>query len=223
MDIQFEDRSQAGKVLAGRLEAYRNNPDVIILALPRGGVPVGYEVAHALHVPPDVCVVRKLGVPGHEELAMGAAAPGNIRILNDEVVRDMHIPHAMIDAVAEQEQQEIARRERAYRDDRPTPALDGKIVLLVDDGLATGASMRAALRALRLYHPARIVVAVPTAAPSTCDELRAEADDVICAITPESFRAVGFWYKYFTQTTDDEVRTLLHRARAEQSSGRRDE
>jgi len=212
MLTRFRDRREAGRVLAQELTAYAGRPDVVVLALPRGGVPVAYEVARALGAPLDVFLVRKLGVPGHEELAMGAVATGGVRVLNDQVVRALGIPPDVIDMVAAWERQELARRERLYRGDRPPPDVKGRTVILVDDGLATGATMRAALAALRQQQPARRVVAVPTAAAQTCDALRTEADDVVCATTPEPFDAVGFWYEDFSQTTDDEVRELLDRA-----------
>src|SRR5436190_6593969 len=209
---RFRNRNEAGRLLAKKLTAYANRPNVLVLALPRGGVPVAYEVARALGAPLDVFVVRKLGVPGYEELAMGAVATGGVRVLNDQIVQRLGIPQSIIDPVAAREQQELARRERLYRGDRPPPDVKGRTVILVDDGLATGATMRAALAALRQQQPARRVVAVPTAASQTCDELRTEADDVVCATTPEPFDAVGLWYEDFSQTTDDEVRELLERA-----------
>jgi predicted phosphoribosyltransferase len=193
------------------LAAYADRPDVLVLALPRGGVPVGYEVARALGAPLDVFLVRKLGVPGYEELAMGAVASGGVRVLNDEIVRGLGISEHGIDVAVAREMEELARRERLYRGDRPPPDVAGRTVILVDDGLATGATMRAAVAALREQQPTRIVVAVPTASPDTCEVLKAEADDVVCAITPEPFFAVGHWYEDFTQTTDDEVRELLAR------------
>jgi len=208
----FRDRSDAGRLLAAKLAAYANRPDVLVLALPRGGVPVAYEVARALNAPLDVFLVRKLGVPGHEELAMGAVATGGVRVLNDQVVGLLRIPDYVIDAVAAWEQQELARREHLYRGERPPPVVRGQTVILVDDGLATGATMHAAIKALRQQQPARIVVAVPTASPETCDQLRAEVDEVICAITPDPFYAVGLWYEDFSQTTDEEVRDLLARS-----------
>jgi putative phosphoribosyl transferase len=208
----FRDRTEAGRVLAEQLSAYADRPDVIVLALPRGGVPVGYEVAQGLHAPLDVFLVRKLGVPGHEELAMGAVATGGVRVLNEQVVRALHIPEQVIDAVARWELEELARRERLYRGDRPPPDVHGRTVILVDDGLATGATMLAAVRALRQQHPARIVVAVPIASRDTCELLRDEVDDVICAATPDPFYAVGLWYENFEQLTDEEVRELLARA-----------
>jgi len=208
----FRDRRHAGQVLARALAHHANRPDVIVLALPRGGAPVAFEVAQALHVPLDVFVVRKLGLPGHEEYAMGAIASGGVRVLNDELVRSLDIPPRAVDAVIEREQEELARRERLYRDGRRPPELQGRTVILVDDGLATGSTMLAAVRALRQQHPARIVVAVPTAAFETCQQLRREADEVVCASTPRPFRAVGLWYDDFSQTSDDEVRELLARA-----------
>src|SRR5437016_6132201 len=190
----FRDRREAGRLLAEKLAAYAHRPDVLVLALPRGGVPVAYDVARALGAPLDVFIVRKLGIPGHEELAMGAVATGGVRVLNEQVVHALNIPDHVIDAVTAWEQQELARRERLYRGDRPPPDVRGRTVILVDDGLATGASMHAAIAALRRQQPAHIVVAVPIAAPETCDALRAEVDDVVCAITPEPFHAVGLWY-----------------------------
>ena len=208
----FRDRHEAGRLLAEKLKAYAHRLEVLVLALPRGGVPVAYEVARALGAPLDVFLVRKLGVPGHEELAMGAVATGGVRVLNEQIVRALRIPDDVIDAVTMREQEELARRERLYRGDRPLPDVSGRTVILVDDGLATGATMHAAIAALRQQQPARIVVAVPTAAPETCQALRAEVDDVVCAITPEPFYSVGLWYEDFSQTTDDEVRDLLARA-----------
>lgn len=210
----FRDRRHAGRVLAQALARYANRADVTVLALPRGGVPVAWEVAAALRAPLDVFVVRKLGVPSHREFAMGAIASGGVRVLNDDVVRGLGISEAAIDSVTRAEQQELERREREYRGDAPPPDLQGRTVLLVDDGLATGSTMRAAVRALRQQHPATIVVAVPTGAPETCAQLRDEADDVVCATTPEPFHAVGLWYRDFNQTSDDEVRELLAQARA---------
>jgi predicted phosphoribosyltransferase len=208
---RFRNRNDAGRQLAEKLAAYADRPDVLVLALPRGGVPVGYEVARALGAPLDVFLVRKLGVPGYEELAMGAVATGGVRVLNDEIVRGLGISEHGIDVAVAREMEELARRERLYRGDRPPPDVAGRTVILVDDGLATGATMRAAVAALREQQPTRIVVAVPTASPDTCEVLKAEADDVVCAITPEPFFAVGHWYEDFTQTTDDEVRELLAR------------
>src|SRR5438270_6676023 len=211
MPERFRNRNEAGRLLAKKLTAYANRPDVLVLALPRGGVPVAYEVARALGAPLDVFVVRKLGVPGYEELAMGAVATAGVRVLNDQIVQQLGLPEYVIDAVATREQQELARRERVYRSGRPPADVRGRTVILVDDGLATGATMRAAVMALRQLKPARIVVAVPTASPETCEELKAEADGVVCGITPEPFLAVGHWYEDFSQTTDEEVRDLLTR------------
>lgn len=205
----FRDRFDAGRQLACKLRHYAGRRDVLILGLPRGGVPVAAEVARALGAPLDVFLVRKLGVPGHKELAMGAIASGGIRVLNDQVVQALGIPERVLDRVAAEEQVELARREREYRDDRPFPAVEGRVVILVDDGLATGTTMRAAVQALRRLRPARVVVAVPVGAAETCAELHAEADETVCAETPEPFAAVGWWYRNFEQTTDDEVRAAL--------------
>ncbi|WFU34367.1 erythromycin esterase family protein [Bradyrhizobium brasilense] len=213
----FLDRRDAGRYLAEKIAGYSNRPDVLVLALPRGGVPVAYEVARALNAPLDVFVVRKLGVPGYEELAMGAVATGGVRVLNSAIVEALGIPAPMIDAVAARERLELARRERLYRGGRPQPEVRGRTVILVDDGLATGATMHAAIEALRQQGPERIVVAVPTASPDTCEEMKRRADEVICAITPEPFHAVGRWYQEFSQTTDEEVRELL--ARQNKSDG----
>ena len=215
----FRDRREAGRVLAEKLAAYANRPDVLVLALPRGGVPVAYEVARALGTPLDVFVVRKLGVPGYEELAMGAVATGGVRVLNDQLVERLGVPEHIIDAVAARERRELARRERLYRGGRPPPDVRGRTVILVDDGLATGATMHAAIQALRQQNPARIVIAVPTASPETCEEMKARADDVICAITPEPFHAVGRWYQDFSQTTDEEVAALLARPSTPENNG----
>jgi len=210
--VLFQDRSEAGRVLARLLAKFKNRPDVLVLALPRGGVPVAYEVAKELNAPLDIFLVRKLGVPGHEEVGMGAIATGGIRILNDDLIRQLGIPQRMVDAITAQEEQELQRRERVYRGDRPAPDIRGRTVIVVDDGLATGSTMKAALAALRKQQPAKLVVAVPTAPPETCDSLRADADEVICAVTPDPFLAVGAWYRGFDQTTDDEVRDLIKRA-----------
>lgn len=212
MDSRFRDRRDAGRRLAAELQRYSARPDVIVLALPRGGVPVAYEIAKALHAPLDVFVVRKLGLPWHAEVAMGALAPGGVRVLDEKLIREARVSDEEVRRVTAVEQAELERREQRYRGDRPFPALTGKIVLLVDDGLATGSSMRAAVVALRKENPSRIVVAVPVAAPETCDAFRDITDDVICAETPERFEAVGLWYDDFSQTTDDEVRDLLSRA-----------
>src|SRR5690349_2695534 len=183
---RFHDRAEAGRYLAGKLADYAGRDDVVLLALPRGGVPVAFEVARALGAPLDVFVVRKLGVPGHEELAMGAIATGGVRFLNDQIVQRLRIPEYIVDAVAAREQPELRRRERLYRGGRPPPQVRGRTVILVDDGLATGATMRTAIMALRQLQPARIVVAIPTGSPETCEELKAEVDEVVCAITPDS-------------------------------------
>jgi predicted phosphoribosyltransferase len=203
--------------LAARLAAYARRPDVIVLALPRGGVPVAYEVANTLGAPLDVFLVRKLGMPGHEEFAIGAIASGGVRILNEETLRDYGVTDQQVEAVVAAEQRELERREHRYRGDRPFPAVTGRTVILIDDGLATGSSMRAAVAALRQEHPARIAVAVPTAPAETCMELRAVVDDLICLMTPDPFYAVGLWYEDFSQTTDDEVRELLDEAAASSS------
>lgn len=212
----FRDRAEGGRYLAARLNAYRDRPDTLVLALPRGGVPVAFEVARALRAPLDVFLVRKLGVPGHEELAMGAIATGGVRVLNDEVVRAIGLSDTVIERVAEREAQELLRRERSYRPDRPAPDVQNRAVILIDDGLATGATMRAAVRAVRQQQPARLVVAVPVASEETCRQFReaGEADEVVCALTPEPFLAVGYWYDDFSQTTDEEVRDLLAQAAA---------
>jgi len=205
----YQDRFDAGRRLATMLDGYAHRPDVIVLALPRGGVPVGFEVAMALGTPLDVFVVRKLGVPGHEELAMGAIASGGIRVINEDVIRAYNVSDAEIETVTAVEQQELERRERIYRDNRPLPPLHDHTVILVDDGLATGSTMRVAVLALRQESPARIVVAVPVAAAETCDEFHTLVDDVVCAETPSPFYAVGLWYEDFAQTTDEEVHDLL--------------
>jgi len=210
----FTDRRHAGRVLASRLMKYAGRDDVIALALPRGGVPVAYEVASALGAPMDLFLVRKLGTPGHRELAMGAIASGGVRVVNHDVVQWYGISESAIDRIAREEQEELERRERAYRDDRPVPDLTGKIVILIDDGLATGSTMRAAAQAVRARRPARTVVAVPVGAPQTCAELSAVADEVICVRMPEPFSAVGQWYFNFEQTSDDEVRELLQKSSA---------
>ncbi|MDQ1567492.1 MAG: hypothetical protein QOF96_2372, partial [Actinomycetota bacterium] len=215
----FRDRREAGRVLAARLDRYRGRPDVVVLALPRGGVPVAYEVAAALGAALDVFLVRKLGVPGREELAMGAIASGGVVVVNDDVVRALGLPPAAVQQVTEREAEELLRREAAYREGRPPPDVADRTVILVDDGLATGSSMRAAVLALRRLHPAHSVVAVPAAPQSTCEELAAEVDEVVCATTPSPFFAVGQSYWDFSQTTDEEVRRLLREARSPASDG----
>lgn len=219
----FRDRADAGKKLARELADYAGRKDVIVLALPRGGVPVAYEVARALHAPLDVFLVRKLGLPGQEELAMGAISSGGVRVLNEDVIGLVGIPNDVIENVTAKEQRELERRARSYRGDRPAPDVEGRTVILIDDGLATGSTIRAAVAALRRQHPARIVVAVPVGAPESCAELRDEADEIICVETPEPFYGVGAWYEDFSQTTDEEVRDLLQRAREEiqELAGRR--
>lgn len=212
--VRFRDRSDAGRRLAQHLAGYAGGDDLVVLALPRGGVPVGYEVARFLAAPLDVFVVRKLGVPGHEELAMGALAAGGRRVLNRGVVEGLGLSADDIEAVTAAEQEVVDERVRAYRGDRSPPAVEGRTVILVDDGLATGATMRAAVTALREQHPSRLVVAVPIAALQACQDMEGYADEVICACTPEPFMAVGAWYDDFSQTTDDEVRDLLARAEA---------
>ena len=208
----FKDRRDAGKKLAQKLSAYAGRPETLVLALPRGGVPVAYEVAQALSAPLDVFIVRKLGLPGREELAMGAVASGGARVLNGDIIRMLSIPEEVINFVAKRELQELQRREELYRGNRPTPEVRERTILLIDDGLATGASMRAAIAGLRAQHPARIVVAVPAAAPDVCEAFRSEVDEIVCAITPEPFYGVGRWYEDFSQVTDEEVRMLLEEA-----------
>jgi predicted phosphoribosyltransferase len=215
---KYQDRRQAGRVLAQALPAYAGRPDVVVLALPRGGVPVAYEVATRLGVPLDVFVVRKLGVPGHEELAMGAIASGGVIVVNRDVIERLGMPRAAIERVVAAEQAELARREQLYRAGRPPLDVTGKTVILVDDGLATGSTMRAAIAALKQRGAWRIVVAVPIAPPETCEELSSEADEVVCAATPEPFFGVGQWYANFEQTTDEEVHELLEAAARDQAT-----
>jgi putative phosphoribosyl transferase len=212
MERPFRDRTDAGQQLATQLHAYADHPDILVLALPRGGVPVAFEVAQALNASLDVFLVRKLGLPGQEELAMGAITTGGVMVLNSEVVDTLRIPDRIIDQIAAQEQRELERRERLYRGDRPPPDVRNKTIILVDDGLATGSSMRAATAALRQQGPDRIVMAVPLAAPETCDKFRDIVDEVVCVITPDPFYAIGLWYEDFSQTTDEEVCDLLARA-----------
>ncbi|HEX6035258.1 MAG TPA: phosphoribosyltransferase [Anaerolineales bacterium] len=210
--VPFKDRRDAGRKLAQKLSAYAGQPNLLILALPRGGVPVAYEVALALNAPLDIFIVRKLGLPGREELAIGAIATGGVRVLNRDIIRMLSVPDEVIDFVARRELQELQRREKLYRGDRPSPDVHNRTIILIDDGLATGASMRAAIAGLRAQHPARIIVAVPTAAPDVCAMFRSEVDEIVCAITPEPFYGVGRWYENFSQTTDEEVRILLEEA-----------
>ena len=216
----FADRREAGAVLAGLLETFRGRADVVVLGLPRGGVPVAFEIARALRAPLDVFVVRKLGVPGHVELAMGAIASGDIRVLNQDVVAWYSLSQTAIEEVTRREQIELERREREYRSGRPLVDLTGRTVILADDGLATGSTMKAAVQAVRAKDPARIVVAVPVGASDTCRALATDADEVVCARMPEPFAAVGLWYRDFAQTTDEEVRELLEQSRAADSPGR---
>jgi predicted phosphoribosyltransferase len=208
----FRDRTEAGQLLAGKLGRYANRNDVVVLALPRGGVPVGLEVARRLGAALDVFVVRKLGVPGHEELAMGAIATGGVRVLNQDVIAQLGISDEVIDAVAAEEKRELERRQQAYRNHRRPPEVAGRVVILVDDGVATGSTMEAAVLALRQLKPARIVVAVPTAPPSSVEALRGFADEVVAVMTPDLFYGVGQWYADFAQTSDAEVRDLLKRS-----------
>ncbi len=210
--MHYYDRFEAGQVLSQKLLQYRERPDVIVLALPRGGVPVGFEVAKMLAAPLDVFLVRKLGLPGHEELAMGAVADGDVVVLNEHVVKSLAVPDELIDAVAKRERRELQRQRELYRDGEPPPQVKDKIVILVDDGLATGSTMRAAISALRKQEPRQIIVAVPVGAAETCAELREEADEIVCAIVPRQFMAVGAWYNDFSPTSDETVRALLQEA-----------
>jgi putative phosphoribosyl transferase len=216
----FFDRFEAGRFLAKKLTNYRERPDVLVLALPRGGVPVAYEIAKVLNVPLDVFLVRKLGVPGNEEVAMGAIASGGVRILNHDIARALRISEATIDAVEYEEQKELQRREGVYRRERPPLNLLGRTVILVDDGLATGATMHAAALALRQQRPSRIVVAVPVGSAETCSEFRSEVDEVVCGMTPDPFHAVGLYYENFAQLTDEEVGELLDRVKLIKESAR---
>ena len=208
---RYRDRIEAGRALAMALEEYRGRSDVVVLGLPRGGVPVAAEVATALGAPLDVFVVRKLGVPGHEEFAMGAIATGGVRVIDRATVEGLDIPAYASEEAVEREGRELERRERQYRGGRPAPNIDGRVAILVDVGLATGASMRAAVKALRNLEPARIVVAVPVGASETCRRLELEADEVVCAMAPADFRAVGLWYEDFSQTSDEEVQSAIAR------------
>lgn len=212
MTAQFHNRTQAGELLASKLTAYTKRPDVLVLGLPRGGVPVAFEVAKALNVPLDIILVRKLGVPTQPELAMGAIATGGVLVLNDDVVIWLGVSGAEIDAVAQREMQELERRDRLYRGNRPLPHVQNRTVILVDDGIATGSTLRAAIAALRQQQPQQIIVAVPIAPAAVCQQLRTEADDVVCAIEVEQLSAISLWYEEFAQTTDEEVRALLSEA-----------
>jgi putative phosphoribosyl transferase len=212
MKALFKDRRDAGIELAKQLNHYKDRENVTVLGLPRGGVPVAFEVAKALEAPMDVFLVRKLGVPGHEELAMGAIASGGVRVLNEGVVGALDIPSRLIDKIAEREQEELERREQAYRGGKPQLNNSGKTVILVDDGLATGSSMRAAVEGLRAQGPEKIIVAVPTASPETCEAFENDVDEIVCAETPSPFYGVGLWYTDFSQTSDEEVRALLQEA-----------
>jgi putative phosphoribosyl transferase len=209
LKLPFEDRAYAGRLLGQALAKYANRPDVIVLALPRGGVPVGFEAAQAINASLDIMLVRKLGTPGHEELAMGAIASGGITVFNAELVSRLHIGPELMEAAIKREQQELERREQAYRGNHPLPVVENRHVILVDDGLATGASMRAAVAALRQRNPASVIVAIPVAPPDTVAMLKEEADEVICLAMPEPFSAVGRWYRDFSQTTDEDVKSLL--------------
>ncbi|MEO1744721.1 MAG: phosphoribosyltransferase [Cyanobacteria bacterium J06629_9] len=211
MKTRFRDRTQAGRALATQLMAYANQPDTLVLGLPRGGVPVAYEVSQALNLPLDICLVRKLGAPGHKELAMGAIASDGVRVLNYDVLSWLAISDKTLEHVAAHELRELQRRDRVYRGDRPRPQIRDRTVIVVDDGLATGATMKAALEVLRSQQPKKIVVAVPVAPRSACQELSVEGIQVVCLATPEPFYAIGLWYENFSQTTDEQVRALLAR------------
>jgi putative phosphoribosyl transferase len=210
-DQPYRNRADAGRVLAAHLERYKDRPDTLVLGLARGGIPVAFEVARGIYAPLEVFAVRKLGVPGHEELAMGAIASGGLRVLNMAVIRELEIPDEVVEQVTAREQEELERRGALYRGGRPPLSLENRTVILVDDGLATGTSMRVAIAAVRRHNSARIVVAVPVASAETCEELRSEADEVVCPLTPANFYAVGAWYEDFNQTTDEEVRALVER------------
>ncbi len=217
--IPFKDRKDAGRRLAQKLSAYAEQPNPLILALPRGGVPVAFEVALALRVALDILIVRKLGLPGQDELAIGAIAPGGIRVLNGDIIHMLGVPDEVIDFVVNRETQELQRRETHYRGDRPAPEVRGRTVFLIDDGLATGASMRAAVAGLRAQRPARIIMAVPVAAPEACEAFRSDVDEVVCTMTPQPFYGVSRWYEDFSQISDEEVRALLEEAHRQLSYG----
>src|ERR1700704_2581953 len=209
---RFRDRAEGGQFLASKLKSYADRSDVVVLALPRGGVPVGFEVAQSLHIPLDLLLVRKIGTPGHEELAMGAVATGNVRVLHSDVVNTFGVSECAIEWATANAFQELAYHEQVYQGSRPRPQMIGKTVILVDDGMATGATMRAAIAALKLQRPERIIVAVPVASLETCEELKTEVDEIVCGQAPASFRAVGLWYENFSQLTDGDVRNLLDQA-----------
>jgi putative phosphoribosyl transferase len=209
-ETRFRDRTEAGKILASKLTHYTNRPDVLILGIPRGGVPVAFEVATALNAPLDICLVRKLGVPGNQELAMGAIAAGGLEVLNEDLLDWLRISGHTIAAVGERELQELQRRDRIYRGDRSLPTIRDRIIIVVDDGLATGATMRAAIRVLKHQQPQRLIIAIPVAPLDTCDRLRAEVDEIVCSIAPKHFVGIGQWYEDFTQTTDEQVCELLN-------------
>jgi putative phosphoribosyl transferase len=215
-ETRFRNRTEAGRLLARKLTQYANRPDAIVLGLPRGGVPVAFEVATALNVPLDICLVRKLGVPGHQELAMGAIAFGGVQVLDRDVLAWLRITEQTIGKVAAQELQELQRRDRVYRGDRAQPQLCDRVVILVDDGLATGSTMRAAIEVVKTQQPQRIVVAIPVAPPETYQKLRTEVDEVVCLMTPPSFYAIGMWYEDFAQTTDAQVCELLRKIQGPQ-------
>jgi putative phosphoribosyl transferase len=221
VDWRFADRRDAGRQLAAKLSRYRGRSNVVVLALPRGGVPVAFEIAESLDAPLDIFVVRKLGMPDHPEFAIGAIASGGVRVVNEDAIRWYQIPGRVIDAVAREELVELERREREYRAGRPLVDLRDRTVILVDDGLATGATMRAAVQAVRAHRPARVVVAVPVGAPDTCEAFADITDETVCARTPEPFSAVGLWYRNFSQTTDEEVRDLLQQHAQRMLAGRR--
>ncbi len=217
--FRYQDRVQAGKYLAERLQQYANDPDAVVLGLPRGGVVVAFEVARKLQLPLDIFVVRKLGVPGYEELAMGAIASGGVRVMNEDVLRMINISQDKIEAAVKREEKELERREKAYRENRPALELKSKTIILIDDGLATGATMRAAVSALHKKHPRKIIIAVPVASPETCADFRSKVDDLVCAMTPAYFHAVGEWYEDFPQNTDEEVQQLLREAKKAEGLG----
>lgn len=211
--MRFYNRTEAGRALAARLMAYAQRPDVVVLGLPRGGMAVAYEIARALQVSLDVLLVRKLGVPGQEELALGALASGGVRVLNERVVYELAIPESIIERATANAERELTRRERLYRGHRSAPQVRGRVIILVDDGVATGATMQAAIAVVRRQRPARLVVAIPVAPPSVCAEIQAQVDEMVCLMTPEVFMGVGVWYEDFSQMTDKQVRSLLEQAR----------